>query len=326
MDLRHLRYLMAVAECGSVRKAAEKLYVAQPAISRQLQELETELQVRLFERKSSGMVPTRAANALIAVARRTLDNLDEAKQQVRRIADGEEGLIKIGILEAVVWGGSVPKAIARFRSARPRVGLQMVVGWSRELVEMVAAGTIDVALAYVHDPVVDSDIKSPLFRRDHIVLAIPAGALYAREKNLKLRNLRDVPFVWFPRSWGEVYHDKILAACHAGGLVPQVAQQVSGHPSMLSASLLSFVAAGIGATFVVSANIHRGLQTVEFRRIKDLDVSLNLRCIYRTDADQLAMSFVEEFLDGEALENRSPPKKHAVRKLAAVRTKGGRGN
>lgn len=304
MDLRHLRYLIAVAECGSVRKAAEKLHVAQPAISRQLQDLETELQVRLFERKPRGMVPTRAASALIATAKRTFDNLDEAKQQVRRIAEGEEGLIKIGLLEAVAWGGSVPEAIARFRTARPAVGLQMVVGWSPELVEMVSAGAIDVAFAYVHDPVFEPGIESPLFRQYHMLLAAPTGSSYARQENLMLRDLRDAPFVWFPRSWAEVYYDQMIAACQAGGLVPRIVQYVSGHPSLLSTSLLSFVAAGIGVAFVASANTDRGLQTVEFCRPHDLQAPLNLRCIYRADADELVKSFVEKTMAATKLQSQ----------------------
>lgn len=304
MELRHLRYLMAVAECGSVRKAAEKLHVAQPAISRQLQELEAELQVRLFERKARGMVPTRAASVLITAAQRTFDNLDDVRQQVRRIAGGEEGLIKIGFLEAVSWGGSVPEAIARFRTARPAVGLQMVVGWSPELVEMVSTGAIDVAFAHVQDPVFEPGIESPLFRQYDMLLAVPTGSPYARQKKLMLRDLHDASFVWFPRSWAEVYYDQMIAACQAGGLVPRIVQYVSGHPSLLSTSLLSFVAAGIGVAFLASSNTDRGLQTVEFCQLHDFKAPLNLRCIYRADADELVKGFVEEAMAVTGLQSR----------------------
>src|SRR5689334_17478531 len=151
MELRHLRYLLAVAEEGHVTRAAERLGIRQPPLSQQIRALERELDVQLFRRKPRGMELTPAGPAFVAEARAILARLDHAAEAARRTGHGEMGRIGLGFTSSASFHPLVPRAVRVFREARPLVALALEESGTSELAESLLAGRIDAA--FVRSPV-----------------------------------------------------------------------------------------------------------------------------------------------------------------------------
>src|SRR5436305_8633252 len=151
MELRHLRYFVAVAEERHVTRAAERLGIQQPPLSQQIRALETELDVQLFRRKPRGVELTQAGEALLAEARGILDRVEHAGAAARRTARGEAGRIGLGFTSSASFHPFVPRAIRAFREAHPLLALTLDEGGTAELVEALRAETIDAA--FVRSPI-----------------------------------------------------------------------------------------------------------------------------------------------------------------------------
>src|SRR6516165_5556151 len=145
MDLRHLRYFIAVAEEGHVTRAAERLGMQQPPLSRQISAIERELDVQLFRRKARGVELTEAGRALLEDARATLTHLDRSLDRTRRTARGEQGQIRVGIPPTAPFHPFVPRVIRSFREAFPLVSLTLEELLSNELTERLQNEQMDAA-------------------------------------------------------------------------------------------------------------------------------------------------------------------------------------
>ena len=125
MELRHLRYFVTVGEEQHYGRAAERLHIAQPALSRQIQDLEREIGFKLFDRLSRGVKISAAGKLFLEDARRILQQVDQATQRARRVAFGQSGTLRIGFVESISWHGVVPESFRQFRERRPDVELQL---------------------------------------------------------------------------------------------------------------------------------------------------------------------------------------------------------
>jgi DNA-binding transcriptional LysR family regulator len=277
MELRHLRYFLAVAETENVRLASERLHVTQPAVSRQIHDLEDELGVQLFERLPRGLRLTREGQAYRADAIAAMAALDTARDRVRGMARGETGLLRIGYVEVTAWRGVVPEALRAFRSLAPGVRLELAPMGTPEQLERIERGELDGGFVYLFDNLPEGFVPVQL-PPQNVVLALPSQRSYHWKKKLRLRDLADTAFVTFHRSAYPAYHARLFAACAQGGLVPRVVQEGAGE-----AAVLSLVSAGIGVAIVNDANIHRPPVQVDFQQIADLDVPLPLHFVYRED-------------------------------------------
>ena len=131
MELRHLRYFVAVGEEQHYARAAHRLRVAQPALSRQIQDLEEELGLKLFDRLTRGVRISTAGKSFLEDARRILQQVDEATVNVKRVASGQSGTLRVGFLESISWHGVVPEAFRRFRQHQPDAELALTPSSSR---------------------------------------------------------------------------------------------------------------------------------------------------------------------------------------------------
>ena len=287
MELRHLRYFAAVAAFENVRRAAETLHVAQPAVSRQLRDLESELEVALFDRVGRGLKLTRAGEAYLVKVRLILAEVDSAGQQAKRIARGDEGELRIGFIESASWTGVFPEVVQVFKRRRPGVQLVLHSLSSRGQLDALSKGELDVGFLY-HFGAPPSDMKIGCVRRDAVSLALPINSPILNEKHLTLSKLGGEPFVWFPRSVAPAYFDQLLTACHAGGLSPRIVQEAE-----TEATMLSLVSAGVGGAFVNEANANRAPARVAFRRVDDLTVSIELHCVHRARPDRILTGFLD---------------------------------
>jgi DNA-binding transcriptional LysR family regulator len=251
MELRHLRYFVAVAEEGHVTRAAERLGIQQPPLSQQIRALERELDAQLFHRKPRGVELTPAGHAFFGEAKAILERAAAAVVATRRAARGETGRIGLGFTSSASFHPFVPRAIRAFRERHPAVALALEESGTTELVEALRAQTIDAA--FLRSPVGESaDLTIRPLLEEPMVAALPSGhRLSAADTALPLAELAGETFVLYRRPVGPGLHDAIIAACDRAGFSPQIGQQA---PRMLST--LSLVAAGLGVT-VVPASMSR---------------------------------------------------------------------
>jgi DNA-binding transcriptional LysR family regulator len=276
MELRHLRYFVAVAEEGHVTRAAERLGIQQPPLSQQIRALERELDAPLFRRKPRGVELTPAGQALFDAARAILARADEAVVATRRAALGEAGRIGIGFTSSASFHPFVPRAIRAFREAYKLVALALEESGTTELVDALRARTIDAA--FVRSPVGESPdlVVRPLLA-EPMVAALPSGHRLATPGGVvPLAALAGETFILYRRPVGPGLHDAIIAACDRAGFSPAIGQEA---PRMLST--LSLVAAGLGVTVVPASMSRLEAEGVVYRPLDPaarLTAPLNLAC------------------------------------------------
>jgi len=295
-----LRYFLAVAETENVRLASERLHVTQPAVSRQIHDLEDELGVQLFERLPRGMRLTREGQAYRLDVIAVIGALDTARDRVRGIASGETGLLRLGYVEVTAWRGVVPEALRAFRSLAPGVRLEPTPMGTPEQLALIARDALDGGFVYLFDNLPDGFVAVEL-PAQNVVLAMPSRRERHWKKKLLLRDLADAAFVTFQRATYPEYYVKLLAACAQAGVIPKVVQEGASETAVLS-----LVSAGIGVAIVNDANINRPPVQVDFVKLADLDVPLPLSFVYREDHSNPALSRFASQLGNLALPRAGP--------------------
>jgi DNA-binding transcriptional LysR family regulator len=264
MDLRQLRYFVAVAEEGHITRAAERLGMQQPPLSQQIKAIEQELDVQLFRRKVRGVELTDAGRVLLEQARAVLDRLDHALLVTRRTARGEQGRLSVGIAPTAPFHPFVPQVIRAFREAYPLVSVSLDECLSRQAVEQLRGEQIDIAFlrAPVTDPqglVVHTLLEEPM------VVALPASHKLAGDPGrepLPLGALAEEAFILFGGTAGPGIADASLAACYHAGFSPRLGQQA---PRIASA--LGLVSAGLGVALVPASIQRLQVDGVAYRRL-----------------------------------------------------------
>ena len=262
MELRHLRYFVAVAEEGHVTHAAARLGIQQPPLSQQIRALEEELQVRLLRRLPRGVALTQAGEALLVEARAILRQVDHAVAATRRTARGEAGHIGLGFTSSASFHPFVPQAIRRYREAHPLVALRLEESGTGELADALLADRIDAA--FVRSPIGPAPgIAVHSVLEEAMVAALPAGHARAGgvdARPLALAELAAETFILYRRPLGPGLYDAIIAACQRAGFSPAIGQEA---PRMLAT--LSLVAAGLGVTLVPASMRRLGVDGVAYR-------------------------------------------------------------
>lgn len=277
MELRHLRYFLMIAQTENVRRASERLNIAQPAVSRQLQDLEEELGVELFERLPRGLRLNAAGRAYQADVTRILDMLAAAAERARRVSAGEAGFLKLGYLEITAWQGAVPAALQAFTTAHPEIRVELVPANTPRQMALMEKGELDGGFVYPMDTLPEA-WAAHLVRSGSVVVAIPVSWSDRVKPDPRLKDLEDFPFVGFPRKENPAYYDRIVEACRASGLSPHLVQEEPNEGAMLS-----LVSAGIGIAIVNDANLDRPPPLIRFTRVQDLFVPLDLQFVYRRE-------------------------------------------
>ncbi|WP_167767217.1 LysR family transcriptional regulator [Jannaschia formosa] len=264
-----MRYFVAVAEHGGISHAAERLHVAQPAVSRQIRDLELELGFDLLSREGRRVVLTDAGRAFAERARAILRETEEAKEAARRIASGEAGTVRVGLLESASWAGHVPLTLNGFKRRHDRIRLDIRPMSSVAQIDALLAGEIDAAFAYRQDNIVEEALTVHPLRVDDVVLAASVDLVFERDGPLTFEDIDGLPVVAFPRAAAPAYHDRLFGALAEIGFRPQIVQEAVDETTMLS-----LVSAGVGCAFVNSANMQRPPRRVQFREVKGLSVPI----------------------------------------------------
>ena len=269
MELRQLRYVIAVAEERNLTRAAERLGLQPPPLSRQIKAIEREIDAQLFRRKPRGVELTDAGRAFLDNARAVLAQIDHALETTRRTARGEQGRISVGYSSTVALHPLIARIIRAFREGLPRVAVTLSEGYPENVIERMQDDQIDVAFIRRLLPGVEG---IDLFRlhEEPMVAALPAGhplaqRVYRRGAALPLKALAGETFILFGDPHGDALlrNNAFVTACQAEGFTPRVGQIVP-HIS----SRLNLIAAGLGVAVVAASVQHLKMEGVTFCPLK----------------------------------------------------------
>ena len=285
MELRHLRYFVAVAEELHFGRAAARLGIAQPPLSQQIRQLEREIGVDLFVR-ARRVALTEPGRVLLVEARAILQRVAAATLAAQRAQRGETGALAVGVVASATYG-VVPRIFRTFRARHPDVALTLAVMRSAEQAAALRAGQIQLGLA--RPPFGDETLRSETLLEEPVVVALPAGHRLATRHALRLRALADEPFVLFPRDRRPGWSDFVRGLCRAAGFEPRIGEEATE-----LATAMTLVASGVGVTLVPASVRELRRTGIDYRPIASPAPRTKLVALHRPESDVLPV--VERFL------------------------------
>ena len=275
MELRHLRYFVAVAEELHFGRAAARLFIAQPPLSQQIQQLERERGVTLFQRTSRRVQLTPAGEVFLTGARQTLAELESAVQAAQRAARGETGWLGIGFAASATYD-LLPAVLHDFREQFPDVALSLMELNAVEQSAALRDRSIHVGFARPHADEAEAAVEAVL--REPFLVALPAAHPLAGRPELSLAMLAGEPFVSFPERPLPSYAQVVRAVCEGAGFAPRVVQEVR---EMQTA--ISLVAAGLGIALLPASVQHLHRDGVVYRPLLDSAPRTELAVVTRKE-------------------------------------------
>jgi len=246
MELRHLRYFVAVADALNFTKAAEQLHLAQPSLTRQIHNLEEELGVRLFNREKNQVNLTAEGRAFLSDAKRLLAQAEESVSSVQRLSRGHTGELNIAYLSNFNFE-LLPVTLNAFRVACPHVSLNLFDMSPAEQLRALDGRKIDLGFIGLRPPNATRDIQWECIAHHEIVVVLPAHHPMAKKQGIQIAALKDEFFIGMSERSHPGFRDWLVAACQPGGFVPRVIQDAD-----LESALMQVVAQGLGVTLARS--------------------------------------------------------------------------
>lgn len=275
MELRHLRYFIAVAEELHFTRAAQRVGIAQPPLTFQIKALEKELGVQLFDRQPGRVTLTAPGRVYLEEARAILEHIKLAALRCRSSAQALVGRISVGFTESASFRTEVTAALHQFRSLYPQVEMSLEEGRTGPLMESLRHGRID--MAFVRLPVgVDEAISFFPISTEPMVVVVPNGHRLAGRKAVRLEDLRDEPFVLYPRATRDGLPEMVMSACEARGFSPRVVQNT---PQI--SSTINLVASGLGISVVPACMQSSRADAVRYIRLAGSGMVASLGLAYR---------------------------------------------
>jgi DNA-binding transcriptional LysR family regulator len=261
VELRHLRSFVVTADELHVGRAAARLHLTQPSLSRQIAALERDVGVPLFTRIRRRFGLTPAGEVFLTAAREIVRRTDDAAADAQRAHRGELGTLRLRFVQSATFE-ALPRLLATFRAAHPEVNLDVETMTTIRQLAALRAGHIDVGL--LRPPVSEPTLTTRVISRDPLVAALPAGHPLATRRRLPLAALADEPFVLYTRTSGPSVHDVIIGHCIAAGFSPRIVQEAADVQT-----IVSLVAAGLGVSLLISPTPPTAEDAVAYRPISD---------------------------------------------------------
>jgi DNA-binding transcriptional LysR family regulator len=284
IGLRHLRYFVAVAEELHFGRAAERLGMAQPPLTQQIQKLERALGYPVFARRSRKTTLTEAGVVLLGEARRILAEVDQAIDQTRRAGRGETGQLTVGTPPSVMLT-RLPAIIRKYRERFPTVQFALREMSTSAIAAGLLAGTLDIGFLREMDACGALPLETIL--RESVVAVLPASHPLANVPRLRLRQLAKEPFVLFPRQVGISFYEKLVSFCVDAGFTPRVVQEATQWQSVVT-----FVETGMGVSIAPEGVRKFRWKGVVFRPLSGLETTVSI--CWQNTRDSAAMA---AFLD-----------------------------
>lgn len=243
MELSTLRYFVCVAEEEHIGRAAERLHISASPLSRQIQKLEGQLGVALFERQRQRLRLTEAGRRFLDEARDLLVHAEAVRERGHALAAGSEGVLVVGTVPGALSDPVISSALAALRAHSPRVSMRLLPGRSVGLTDQVRRGTLDAA--FVHNPESHRGIVCRLVSRRRFKLVLPESHPLAAQENFPPAALNGQPWVTLDRSLSPVFRQRFLDACRQAGFTPDIRFEITD-----LSSTLALVQAGLGCALV----------------------------------------------------------------------------
>jgi len=278
MELRHLRYFVTVAEELHFGRAAERLGIQQPPLSLQIQALERDLKVRLFDRAARKVSLTPVGALFLVEARATLAQAERAIAVARRASEGEIGEIRVGFTTSAPFTAVMPQVIHAFRQRFPEVHLKLMGMSTRDHLAALVARKMD--LAFIRSPFapIPPDVATINIMTDRLMLLLRAEHPLASLPTVPVAALAREPFVMFERDAGTGIWDQIVAICAEHGFSPTVAQEAREAPT-----LIGLVAAGLGVTILPDSLRRIQVEGVVYRPLDSPQAASTVQLAHRRD-------------------------------------------
>ncbi|WP_057937294.1 LysR family transcriptional regulator [Algoriphagus resistens] len=275
MELRHLSYFKAVAEELNFRKAAERLFISQPGLSRQIKQLEGILEVQLFERDQKHVELTAAGAYLKDEVDFVLNHLELTRNQLKLIASGKIGELRIGFLGSAS-NQILPDLLAKLNANQPLVSTSLEELSNSVQVEMIEKDKLD--LGFVRLASVPSDLEMKVVLRDSFSLVVPKDHPIQEQEFIGVNQFRDESFVLFSSDYSNLYYEQIIGICRDAGFSPRIR-----HKSVHALTIFKLVENGMGVA-IVPTSLKEGYElNVRFMQIPNIPQFTELSAIWKAE-------------------------------------------
>ncbi|KAB8036364.1 LysR family transcriptional regulator [Janthinobacterium aquaticum] len=289
MELRHLRYFVAVAEELHFTRAAERLHIGQPPLSQQIQALEAELGAQLFERSKRSVRLTEAGRLFLLDARQILALSERAAVTAQRAQRGEAGELRIGFTFSTPFTPYFATVINRYRQQFPHVTLTLHEMATLHQLTAISARQMDLGLVRPPETDCPADITLTELRRDPLMLVLPTAHRLAAQETIAIADMAGEDFVMYPKDAGTGIYLQILRLCRAAGFTPHVAQEANE-----ASTIIGLVAAGCGISVLPSSFDRIRMDGICYRPIADAEATTSLLLAQRQDdSSPLVAAFVQ---------------------------------
>ena len=261
MELRQARAFVTTADEGHVGRAAVRLHVTQPTLSRQIAALERSLGVPLFDRSRRQLALTPAGEVFLAGARELLRRADNLAAAAQRAHRGELGVLRVGFVQSATFA-ALPRLLNAFRAAVPAVRVEVQAMTTLRQLDALADDRIDAGL--LRPPVNAPDLRLRTLSHDELSVALPGGHPLTRRRRVSLSDLAGEDFVFYERDAGPAVHDTIVGHCRAAGFSPRIVQE-----AIDVQTIVALVAANLGVSLLITPTPHTDEAAVVFRPLTD---------------------------------------------------------
>jgi DNA-binding transcriptional LysR family regulator len=275
VELRHLRYFVAVAEELHFGRAAERVHIAQPPLSQQIRQLEEQIGVKLFHRTKRRVLLTHAGKIFLEEARQLLDLSRKAVQSARRADRGEIGQLVMGIVGSATYC-LAPPVLRSFRERFPEVELILRELTTDQQLNALQRGSITIG--FLRQPVRNDALYAETILREPFVVALPTDHALAAGSLVSLGMLATEPFIMCSRQEGATFYDQIMSLCNEAGFSPRVAQEAVQMPTVLG-----LVSVGIGIAIVPASVQNLQMTGVTYRVLTEVTQTTELAMAWRRD-------------------------------------------
>jgi len=286
IELRLLRYFVAVAEAEHIGRASAVLHISQSPLSRQIRQLEEALGLQLFERERQRLHITNAGRWLLGRARRLLDQADALGRDATRLSRGEAGTLRVGFVKSAMWTNLLPRALRAFRATRADVAIELRNAHSATQLAAIRRGAIDIGL--VHESPTDPSLSSALLTSEPLCLALRSEHMLATRKRLSPKDLDGADWIVLSAKRATQRREAFLAGCARAGFTPNVRFEVGDQ-----GTVLGLVEAGMGFALLPNSASSASLPGVTLRRLAWLELTRKLYVVTRSSG---ASAVATEFL------------------------------